>query len=289
MADAFVELHGVTGLPWLVLIPTTTFALRTVFTLPLSIWQRKRIVKQQELRKVVQSVPPVVKLRLASVASRAQEESLSSSGNVSSKEETAELMSRQKRQLTPQQITMLALKEMRSRQKNLFRKYDVQMWKNIVLPLVQVPLWVTVSMGIRKLSEGKIIDSNLPHSHALQELVETDWITTIGSLDLSLPIDSAPMLLPVILGTISMMNVEYNGNMMQATMIGNAGIKTATDTSSRASQTLNSILSATRLGTIFMIGVSTQASTLLTLYWISSQAYSFIQNRILDWLWPYQR
>ena len=150
VADSFVQLHDISGLPWLVIVPTATFALRTAFTLPLSIWQRKRIVKQQELRKVVQSVPPVVKLRLASMSSQASNEGLSSSGSgLNTKEESVETIQRSKRQLTPEQITMLSLKEMRKRQKSLFAKYRVQMWKNSILPLVQVPLWVTVSMGLR--------------------------------------------------------------------------------------------------------------------------------------------
>ncbi|QEU61899.1 Cox18 [Kluyveromyces lactis] len=290
IADSFVQLHDASGVPWLVLIPTATFALRTVFTLPLSIWQRKRIVKQQELRKVVQSVPPVVKLRLASMTARANHEELSSSGSaIQTKEETVGALQRGKRQLTPDQITMLSLKEMRKRQKVLFKKYNVQMWKNSVLPLVQVPLWVTMSMGLRKLTDSRLVDTNMPHAHVLQDLSETSWLTHIGSLDLSLPLDVAPMLIPIVLGTVSMINVEYNGKMMQATAVGTSGITTATDTQSRTSQTLNSILTATRLSTIFLIGVSTQASVLLSLYWITSQVYSLIQNRILDLLWPYQR
>lgn len=290
VADTFVQLHDASGLPWLVLIPSATFALRTALTFPLSVWQRKRIVKQQELRKVVQSVPPVVKLRLVSMTAKANEEELSSSGSkISTKEETVDALQRKKRQLTPEQITMLSLKEMRKRQKSLFKKYNVQMWKNSILPLVQVPLWVSISMGLRTLTNERLVDTNMPHGHILQDLSETNWLTYLGSLDLSLPIDAAPMLLPIILGTVSMINVEYNGKMMQATTIGTSGITTATDTQSAASQTLNSILTATRISTIFLIGVSTQASCLLSLYWISSQVFSLVQNQILDWLWPYQR
>ncbi|CDO92410.1 unnamed protein product [Kluyveromyces dobzhanskii CBS 2104] len=290
IADSFVHLHDASRIPWLVLIPTATFALRTVFTLPLSIWQRKRIVKQQELRKLVQSVPPVVKLRLASMTAKANEEELSSSGTATlTKEDTVGTIQRGRRQLTPEQIVMLSLKEMRKRQKSLFKKYNVQMWKNSVLPIVQVPLWVSMSMGLRKLTDSKLVDNNMPHGHVLQELSETNFLTHIGSLDLSLPLDAAPMLIPIILGIVSMINVEYNGKMMQATTVANSGITTATDLQSRSSHTLNSILTATRISTIFLIGVSTQASVLLSLYWISSQVYSLVQNMILDWLWPYQR
>ena len=52
-------------LPWWALIPLTTFTLRSVWTLPLAILQRKRIQKQSQLRPLVSAMNPILKLNLA--------------------------------------------------------------------------------------------------------------------------------------------------------------------------------------------------------------------------------
>ncbi|GAV47318.1 hypothetical protein ZYGR_0H01590 [Zygosaccharomyces rouxii] len=280
VADTFVTLHEATSVPWMVLIPLTTIGLRTCLTLPLSIWQRKRVVKQQELRKVVQAVPPVTKLRLAAAtnaASKANDE-ITSSGSIV-KEEEHPIQTKPQR-LTPDQITLLAVKETRKRQKRLFGKYNVQMWKNAVLPLVQIPLWITVSMGLRNLTEKRLLETN---NWSLTEYLFPE------NLDLSLPWDDMPMVAPLILGTISLINVEYNGRVMTSTSTSRVGIETAPNEYSRMSQGIKSILNVSRLSCVFMMGISSQASILLSLYWISSQFYSLIQNIFLDWFWPYQR
>lgn len=276
VSDTLVTLHDASSLPWMVLIPLTTIGLRTCFTLPLSIWQRQRIVKQQELRKIVQAVPPVTKLRLAAATNAASRhpDEITSSGSVV-KEEQAK-----PQKLTPEQITLLALKETRKRQKRLFRKYDVQMWKNVLLPLVQIPLWVTVSMGLRNLTEKRVLETNNWDLLA-------QWFPP--TLDLSLPWDAMPMAIPMILGTISLINVEYNGKMMTSTSTSLVGVETAAKDYSKVSQGMQSIINLSRLSCVFMMGVSSQASMLLSLYWISSQLYSLVQNMFLNWLWPYQR
>lgn len=279
VSDTLITLHNATSLPWVVLIPLSTILLRTATTLPLSIWQRRRIVKQQQLRKLIQAVPPVTKLRLAASQTSKSENTITSSGCATSDLDTSGPSARTP-VLSPEQITLLAVKETRKRQKMLFSKYKVQMWKNAVLPLVQVPIWVTLSMGIRTLTEKRLLESNNC------DILETAIPRT---LDLSLPLDSLPMLVPLVLGSLALTNVEYNGKMLSATKASDAGIRVATDEHSRASQSMASILNISRFSCIFMMGISSQAPLLLSLYWISSQLYSFIQNLILNWLWPYER
>ncbi|CUS20306.1 LAQU0S01e03642g1_1 [Lachancea quebecensis] len=283
VTTSLVYLHEVSGLPWLVLVPLVTIGLRTTFTLPLSIWQRKRIVKQQELRKVVQATTPVVKLRLAASTQAASKPAKASeeSGNVPT--------TLQKPSLSPDQITLLALKETRNRQKKMFAESKVQLWKNALLPLIQIPLWVSVSMGLRELTKQRLIDSNLAHASPLKNIDSLDYVSRISSLDLSLPLDSLPMLAPLFLGTLALLNVEHNGRVMTTTTSETMGIKLAPNPSSKVSQSMQSILNVSRLSCIFFMGVSSQAPLLLSAYWISSQLYSLVQNYILNWLWPYQR
>lgn len=195
----------------------------------------------------------------------------------------------QTKALSPEQITLLALKETRSRQKKLFAENNVSLWKNAILPLVQIPLWVSVSMGLRNLLEHRLIDSNLAPVSPLKNMDMLDSVSKISSLDLSLPLENLPMLVPLVLGTLALLNVEHNGRMMTITTSEASGIKLSPNPNSKVSQSMQSILNVSRLSCIFFMGVSTQAPLLLCAYWISSQLYSLVQNLFLDWLWPYQK
>ncbi|CAL9732151.1 cytochrome c oxidase assembly protein Cox18p, mitochondrial [Monosporozyma unispora] len=257
IADLFTTTHELTGIPWVVLIPLTTVTLRTVFTLPISIMQRKRIVKQQELRKISTSSTPIIKSRLALL--------VNDKGN--------------KTKLTPDQIQLLAMKETRKRQKLLFKLYNIPLWKNVMLPLVQIPLWTTLSLSIRNLTSLEIERSTK------QWFESFNW----NGIDLTGPLLDYPMIIPLTLGALSIMNVEYNGKMISRRNTDNVGIEVYRDDQSRINQAMKSILNISRIGCIFMMGVSSQSAVLLSLYWISSQLYSLIQNIILDKMWPYQR
>lgn len=87
-----------TGMSWRALIPLTSFTLRNIFTLPLSILERKRIAIQQELRKITNNSIPIVKSRLASLVNQ-QKKTQHNKVAV----------------LTPDQIQLLALKERKKR------------------------------------------------------------------------------------------------------------------------------------------------------------------------------
>ncbi|CCD24734.1 membrane insertase COX18 NDAI_0D04200 [Naumovozyma dairenensis CBS 421] len=277
ISDIFITLHETSGIPWLFMVPMMTLTLRSLVTLPLSIWQRKRIVKQQELRKIVQATTPILQLRLAAqTLQKKKQQGNAIAGELamlSSPTSKASLV------LTPEQIKQMAIKETRKRQKKLFKKYNVPLWKNVVLPLVQIPLWVTISMGIRNLVDRRFFE------------VGEQWAKDfdIDGIDLSGPLDPLPMLVPIVLGTFSLLNVEFNGKMMLNKDTNLVGIKTYTDESTTLAQSMRSIMNVSRMGCIFMMGVSSQTSILLALYWISSQFFSLVQNMILDKVWPYQR
>ena len=148
-----------------------------------------------------------------------------------------------------------------------------------MLPLVQIPLWTTMSLSIRNLTQLKI------------ERSTKQWFESFSwnGIDLTGPLMYYPMLIPITLGVLSLMNVEYSGEMIFRRSTSNIGIEVYRDDKSRINQAVKSILNISRLGCIFMMGVSSQSAVLLSLYWISSQLYSLIQNIILDRMWPYQR
>lgn len=148
-----------------------------------------------------------------------------------------------------------------------------------MLPLVQIPLWTTMSLSIRNLTQLKI------------ERTTKQWFESFGlnGIDLTGPLTYYPMLIPITLVVLSLMNVEYSGEVIFRRITSNVGTEVYGDDKSRINQAMKSILNISRLGCIFMMGVSSQSAVFLSLYWISSQLYSLIQNIILDRMWPYQR
>ncbi|EJS43655.1 cox18p [Saccharomyces arboricola H-6] len=276
VADTFLTVHEASQIPWIVLVPLSTITLRTLVTLPFSIWQRKRILKQQELRKLVQPITPIVKLRLAAITNKKSKNTTKINFNGT----PTQLPLQDPGILNPEQITFLAVKETRKRQKKLFKKYSVPLWKNALLPMVQIPLWVTVSMGIRTLTEEQLLENYYP-----------SWIAALefGSFDLSSPLTAMPLLAPILVGTLAVLNVEYNGRLMFSSSMSSQGMKTVSKISTRVQEAMASILNVSRLGCVVMLAMSSQAPFLLSLYWISSQLYSLVQNIILNWVYPYQR
>lgn len=246
VSDYLRKLHEATGIPWVYLIPLSTLTIRTVFTLPLNILQRKRIIKQQELGKLIQSNKPIIRLRLAQTG-----------------------------KLNPEQVNILTMKEYRKRQKQIYRQFNVPLWRNIALPLVQLPIWMTNSIGIRQLTELKVSRAT------------GDWFNDLSynGIDLTGPLLDYPVLVPLVLGYFSMFNVELNKKMLTRYATSNVGLKVKKQENSL----FDCIIRVSRIGCLFMMSVSSQTSLLLSLYWITSQFYSLCQNMILDKLYPYQR
>ncbi|CAR66007.1 DEHA2G20064p [Debaryomyces hansenii CBS767] len=278
LTDSLQSVHAYSGIPWWALIPVTTFALRSVWTLPLAIMQRKRIQKQTELRPIISAMNPVLKLNLAKKVQSAKQKAEKSLGNiqgVGTKDQSIEnVVNLQSPVATMkyEEILLLATKETRKRQKALFKKHDVQLWKNIILPAFQIPLWVCMSWTMRDLSGWSSWDSlaNKP----LDSSLYTEglfWFTDLTTLD--------PMhIFPLILGVISLCNVEWTFKTLELSRFTRKrlGRPTLTD----------SMSSVARMSVVFMMAISLNAPVALTLYWLSSQVYSLIQNIILDLMIP---
>lgn len=245
-SDYLRKLHEKTGIPWIYLIPLSTLTIRTLCTLPLNIIQRKRIIKQQELNKIVQSNKPIIRLRLA-----------------------------QTNKLTPEQIQLLTMKEYKKRQKQLYQKYKAPIWKNAMLPLVQLPIWMSNSIAIRQLTELRVSRAT------------GDWFKDLSyqGVDLTGPLLDYPILVPLVLGYLSMCNVEMNNKMMTKYSTSRVNL----EVKEKQSSMFKSIIRVSRISCLFMMSVSSQTSLLLSLYWITSQFYSLCQNIILDKLYPYER
>lgn len=276
--DSLQSIHAYSGIPWWALIPLTTFTLRSAWTLPLAIIQRKRIQKQTQLRPIVSATSPVLKLNLAKKvqsAKRKAEKSLEGIKKSNSDAQSIENVVPLQSPVTTmkyEEILLLSTKETRKRQKALFKKNNVQLWKNFILPAFQIPLWVCMSWTMRDLSGWSSWDSiaNKPLDPSLYN-EGLFWFTDLTTLD--------PMhIFPLILGVVSLCNIEWTFKTLELLRFTRKRLGRPT--------LIDSLSNTARMSIVFMMAISLNAPVALTLYWLSSQVYSLIQNIIMDLMLP---
>lgn len=269
--------HIYTGVPWWALIPITTFTLRSVWTLPLAFLQRLRIQKQNELRPIISATNPVLKLNLAKkvqAAKQKAEEGLKTAAR--SKEPKVEDIAPMHSPLANmkfEEILVLSTKETRKRQKALFKKHNVQLWKNFILPTFQIPLWVCMSLTMRNLSGWSTWDSlaNKPLDPTLYN-EGILWFTDLTSLD-------SFHAFPLILGIVSLCNVEWTFKTFEL-------LRPSSNKRSTRPTITDSISNLSRMSVVFLMAISLNAPMALVIYWVSSQMFSLVQNVILDYMVP---
>lgn len=267
-SEMLIQIHADSGLPWWIFIPLATFTMRTCFTLPIAIFQRRGLRKQNELRPIIQATTPVLRAKLASIA---QTEQLKRQKNLNNG--LNDLIPNEKATLTADKIMILAAKEKYKRQKRLFKKYNCQTWKMMLLPAIQIPLWISFSYMFRIITGWTDIGNNSNIDMSL---------TTENFLHLhDLAVNDPYFILPISLGIIALCNAEWNfktADLMQLTTRGkkNSLRPTAFDV----------IITLSRSSLIFLTAIATQAPAALVMYWISSNSYSLLQNILMDRFLP---
>lgn len=232
------------GVPWYLFIPVSTFLVRTITTLPLSIQNRKRAQRQQQLQPLLGAMGTILRAKLAAHSQTATSK------------------------LTPEQIHVLAAKETRRRRVELFRKYKCQVWKSlIILPSVQVPIFVILSLTIRAMCGWSVVEG-IPVEAGLKT-ESFLWVKDLLSPD-------PYSVLPMTIGALSLLNVEWNAlNTLNPTARNNNGFN--------ISGTISNIL---RMGSLCFTVIALNAPSVLGLYWVSSNLYSLLQNVLLDRFLP---
>lgn len=263
LTESFQQLHAYVDLPWYALIPLTTFGLRAVWTFPLAVMQRLRIQKQNSLRPIVSATGPAVRLNLAKKALSA----------VKTKDAAISSVLSPVKKMRYEEIMVLSTKEVRRRQKKLFKAHDVQLYKNFLLPLAQIPLWVCMSMTFRDLSGWSSLDAvaNKPLDPTLYNEGAL-WFADLTTLD---PFHIFPMAV----GIIALVNVEWTFKTFDL-------MKTSTRRKLFRPTITDSLANVSRMAVVFLMAVSLHAPSALTLYWLSSQLFSLLQNIFLDLMLP---
>lgn len=292
LTESMQSLHTLTGIPWWALIPIATFSLRAVWTLPLAIIQRRRIQKQNAFKPVISAMFPIFKLKLGQRVQKAKQagdkllkSTGAKNGGGSGVSGEMEFMQAQNPVSTMkyEEIVLMANKERRRRQKQLFKDHNIQLWKNFLLPLFQIPLWVAMSLTMRNLSGWSSWD-NLSNAALDPSLYEEGllWFTDLASYD-SLHV------FPVVLGIVSLCNVEWTFRTIQLMRPTSSSSSSASISNSKAPlrpTLMDSMSNISRMSVVFMMAISMNAPVALVLYWISSQVFSLIQNVILDLNFP---
>lgn len=246
--------QALTGLSWPVFIPCASIFVRLVCTTPLAILNRRRARQQRSLQPLLGASVPVIKAQLA------------------------QSVVQQRAQLTPEQIVVLAAKERRKRRMQLYREFGCQNWKVLLLPVVQIPVFCAMSLALRTLVgfdlSAETEFGNLDAARFLwfRNLVEPDpW-----------------GVLPLVIGALSLSNVEMNAKAAVAS--SPAGISAGKAVYWQRQTSKPSVAAAlaniSRVGSIVFMAIGFQAPLALQLYWMSSNLFSFVQNVVLERLYP---
>lgn len=271
--ESYQTIHSYSHLPWWALIPTSTFILRTIYTLPLSILQRKRLQKQKEFKAIISGTNPILKLNLGKEVMKAKAElaRITSDPNILENAKATALQN-PKATMGYEAILTLSAKETRKVQKALFKKHGIQLWKNLILPSCQIPLWIVMSLTMRDLSGWLSWDklSNTPLDSSLYN-EGILWFSDLTTFD-------QMHIIPIVYGIIYLCNIEWTAKSLELLQLVQRNTLRPT--------IIDSLTNLSRMSVVFMMAISFHAPTALTLYWISSQLYSLIQNVLLDLLFP---
>ena len=109
---------------------------------------------------------------------------------------------------TAQQIERIAILKERRPIKDLYKKHNCSPWRNLLSLLVQIPLFVTMSMAVRKLCGSAFLwsDSSEPAVG-----ISAEGLLWFEDLTLSDP----TMILPIVCSVLHLLNTEV-GHLLKA-------------------------------------------------------------------------
>lgn len=259
-----------TGLPYYQLVPLATVSLKLMVSLPISIWNRKLLIKQNALRSLTKAMSPVYKMKLTA------------HNNISN------------HQLTPDQIRLLSLKQQRKQQKIVFEKSGAQLWKNLLQPMTQLPIWVAFTYGIRELpaylaqnplqppesTTTSAADASADMASASSNLLDDSLDTIFPLLDVY-GLNLTPVLTSTILGCVSLLNVEHYSKVLSKRQWYDLGKE------HNGIILRNGLIQVSRMFCLGLVFTSFQQTDLLVAYWIVSQLGQWVVNKIVD-LWKFE-
>ncbi|KAI9250008.1 60Kd inner membrane protein-domain-containing protein [Sporodiniella umbellata] len=219
------------GVPWWLTIASSTLLLRSCLTLPIAVYQQRSVGKMVALAPMIQSWGETLKQQMGQ---RAREQGMSYDVYQS------ELQ-----------------KEYKKKVNAIYAQYGCSRWRLLLLPYVQIPLFVSMSLTLRHLAAYP-----LPwYGQTATEIAPGLDQGGLGFFQ-DLTATDATWILPVLVGAGNLTNVELNAWFAQ-------GVPT------RQQKILTHLFRALSLA---FIPIAAQAPSAISLYWVTSAWYSVAQN-----------
>ncbi|KAG0214492.1 Cytochrome c oxidase assembly protein cox18, mitochondrial [Mortierella sp. GBA30] len=233
LASTHYVLEGIhsAGLPWWATIFCATFLLRTAITTPVAIYQQRAVGRMMALTPVLQ----------------AWLETLKTSIGVDHKLKGRDYAS----------FNSEIRNAYRAKAQELYATNRCNPRVSFLLPWVQIPLFITMSLTIRGMAGYPLPflgDSSIPIEPGFVD-GGAMWFTDLAASD-------PTWIMPLAIGATNLLNVELNGLMMSKTPTRNQRI----------------FRNIFRALAITMIPIAHEAPMAICLYWLSSGSYSVLQN-----------
>uniref|UniRef100_A0A6J0VA63 Cytochrome c oxidase assembly protein COX18, mitochondrial isoform X1 n=2 Tax=Pogona vitticeps TaxID=103695 RepID=A0A6J0VA63_9SAUR len=228
--SGIVALQAASGLPWWAALVATSAVLRTGLTLPLAVLQYRVLAKLENLQPEIQSLAKELHCEVSVYGKQL---------GWSEKEKRFQFK-----------------RNMRRIVSNLYIRDNCHPVKASLLVLVQMPMWVFVSIALRNLSIGRTASEG----DFIQEQLSTGgvlWFT-----DLTVP--DSTWIMPVTLGLLNLFIIELFA--LRKTEI---------------SKLQKYITHFCRAVSVLMIPIAATAPSCIALYWLSSSFMGLSHNLLL--------
>lgn len=234
MQDMLLTVNSLSGLPWWATIISTTVFLRLLITLPLARQQAVTVARMELIQPTINEIIESLRHNIAIKGKRLGK--------------PLEEVNREFRMAARLHI------------KDIYKKEKCNPLRLYVLPWVQLPLWIVISLALRNLSgffpKGESYDvTSLCHPDLLSGGL--GWITDLSSSD-------PYYILPLIIGITNFVNIELNSLRKK-----------------EPSKWQSFITRLFRTLTIAMVLFASQVPSAMSLYWATSSSFGLVQNVLL--------
>lgn len=240
------SLHDSAGLPWWAAIAASTVIVRSVTGLPLQLAVARRVARAESLRPVLQAWTSTLQVPLAAQTSKRAD------------------------------IGPAATRKLKGIRKRLFKEFRCSPSGSLALSAAQVPPFIVMSLAIRDLVGFPIpflsssTTDEVPVARAMYG-TGLPWAEDLASVDPTL-------ISPLLLGALTLVNSQMS--VSAQALAASAG----TNTTDKLASATSRFLSKGRFPAVLPLFVTYAAAHVplaLTLYWLSSGAYSLIVNLYL--------
>ena len=232
MQDTLLHINNISGLPWWTTIMSITIVLRILITFPLARHQAVTVAKMELVQPMINEIIEALKHNMVIRGKRMGK--------------------------PPEEVNREFRIAARSHVKGIYKREKCNPLKLYVLPWIQLPLWIVISLALRNIS-GFFPRDTIEKCFCHPDL-PTGGFSWISDLSISDPY----YILPAIIGIANLLNIEMN--------------------SLRRKEPSKQQVIITRLFrtlTIAMVFFASQVPSAMSLYWATSSIYGLVQNLAL--------